>query len=113
MLCSLVAEKVKKSGKANKSDKHEASKQNDMEGHVEVSTANVDGTADVDEIPSVDEDCSKGMKSNSFTFEFHLRELFIVLHCQVAIHDEMCLMGKILITINSLNTHNEHRHLLI
>uniref|UniRef100_A0A0A9AKA9 Ribosomal RNA-processing protein 7 C-terminal domain-containing protein n=1 Tax=Arundo donax TaxID=35708 RepID=A0A0A9AKA9_ARUDO len=47
--------KVKKSRKANKTDKH-ASKKENLESHVEVDTANVD------EIPSVDEDCSRGMK---------------------------------------------------
>lgn len=48
--------KVKKSGKAKKTDKDASSKENNLEGNVEVSTANAD------EIPSVDEDCSRGMK---------------------------------------------------
>uniref|UniRef100_A0A0A8YDF0 Ribosomal RNA-processing protein 7 C-terminal domain-containing protein n=1 Tax=Arundo donax TaxID=35708 RepID=A0A0A8YDF0_ARUDO len=48
--------KVKKSGKANKTDDHASNKENNLERHVEVDTANVD------EIPSVDEDCSRGMK---------------------------------------------------
>ncbi|TVU28331.1 hypothetical protein EJB05_19846 [Eragrostis curvula] len=52
----IKTKKVKKSGKANKTDKHAASKENNLEMHVEVSTANVD------EIASVDEDCSRGMK---------------------------------------------------
>ncbi|XP_066319425.1 uncharacterized protein [Miscanthus floridulus] len=48
---------VKKSGKAKKKDKHASRKDNNnLERHVEVSTANSD------EIPSVDEDCSRGMK---------------------------------------------------
>ncbi|KAK3156056.1 hypothetical protein QOZ80_2AG0102220 [Eleusine coracana subsp. coracana] len=58
----IKTKKIKKSGKANKADKHAASKENNIESHVEVTTANVDGTEDVDEIPSVDEDCSRGMK---------------------------------------------------
>ncbi|KAJ1280847.1 hypothetical protein BS78_04G263500 [Paspalum vaginatum] len=48
--------KVKKSGKAKKIDKDASSKENDLERNVEVSTANAD------EIPSVDDDCSRGMK---------------------------------------------------
>lgn len=48
---------VKKPGKAKKKDKHASRKDNNnLERHVEVSTANAD------EIPSVDEDCSRGMK---------------------------------------------------
>ncbi|KAG0534307.1 hypothetical protein BDA96_04G268500 [Sorghum bicolor] len=49
---------VKKTGKAKKKDKHASCKDNNnnLERHVEVSTANAD------EIPSVDEDCSRGMK---------------------------------------------------
>ncbi|KAL6635057.1 hypothetical protein ACP70R_027728 [Stipagrostis hirtigluma subsp. patula] len=46
--------KVKKSEETNKIDRHASSKE--LDSHVEV------GTADVDEIPSVDEDCSRGMK---------------------------------------------------
>jgi len=58
-VCSLIAVEVKKSGKAKKKDKHASRKDNNnLERHVEVSTANSD------EIPSVDEDCSRGMKSN-------------------------------------------------
>lgn len=48
---------VKKSGKAKKKDKHASRKDNNnLEGHVDVSAANAD------EIPLVDEDCSRGMK---------------------------------------------------
>nr|CAB3450956.1 unnamed protein product [Digitaria exilis] len=46
---------VKRSGKA-KADKHASSKESNLEMHFEV------GTANADEISSVDEDCSKGMK---------------------------------------------------
>jgi len=46
---------LKKSNKA-KSNKYASSKDNNLERHVEVDTANTD------EIPSVDEDCSRGMK---------------------------------------------------
>nr|CAB3447805.1 unnamed protein product [Digitaria exilis] len=46
---------VKRSGKA-KADKHASSKESNLEMHFEV------GTANADEITSVDEDCSKGMK---------------------------------------------------
>lgn len=50
---------VKKSGKAKKKDKHASRKDNNnLEGHVDVSAANAD------EIPLVDEDCSRGLKSN-------------------------------------------------
>lgn len=48
--------KVKKSGENNKKDKHSSRKENKLERCVEVDTANVD------EIQSVDEDCSRGMK---------------------------------------------------
>ncbi|XP_062220186.1 uncharacterized protein LOC133919713 [Phragmites australis] len=48
--------KVKKSGKADNTDSHASSKENNLEKHVEI------GTANVDEIPSVDEDYSRGMK---------------------------------------------------
>ncbi|CAN6233615.1 unnamed protein product [Urochloa humidicola] len=47
---------VKRSGKAKKTDKHASSKENNLERHVEV------GTENAEEIPSVDEDCSRGMK---------------------------------------------------
>ncbi|KAG2653700.1 vicilin-like seed storage protein At2g18540 isoform X1 [Panicum virgatum] len=46
---------LKRFGKA-KTNKHASSKDNNLERHVEVDTANAD------EIPSVDEDCSRGMK---------------------------------------------------
>ncbi|XP_004953785.1 calponin homology domain-containing protein DDB_G0272472 isoform X1 [Setaria italica] len=45
-----------RSGKAKKTDKHASSKENNLERHVEV------GTANANEIPSVDEDSSRGMK---------------------------------------------------
>ncbi|KAL5207594.1 hypothetical protein ABZP36_032029 [Zizania latifolia] len=47
--------KVKKSGKSNK-DKHALDNENELERRVELDTANAD------EIQSVDEDCSSGMK---------------------------------------------------
>jgi ribosomal RNA-processing protein 7 len=55
--------KTKKSGKSSKKDKHESSRENKLDRHGEVDTANVD------EIQSVDEDCSRGMKSNCFSFQ--------------------------------------------
>ena len=61
----LTAEELKKSNKA-KSNKHASSKDNNLERHVEVDTANTD------EIPSVDEDCSRGMKSNMLLLSFNL-----------------------------------------
>jgi len=61
----LTAEELKKSNKA-KSNKHASSKDNNLERHVEVDTANTD------EIPSVDEDCSRGMKSNMLLLSFDL-----------------------------------------
>jgi hypothetical protein len=94
MLYSLVTEKVKKSGKAKKTDKHAASIENNMERHVEVSAANVDGTADVDEIPSVDEDCSRGMKSKIFSLLRSPQRYILASHYEVTILHEMCLMGK-------------------
>ncbi|XP_052141581.1 eukaryotic translation initiation factor 5B [Oryza glaberrima] len=48
--------KTKKSGKSSKKDKHESSRENKLDRHGEVDAANVD------EIQSVDEDCSRGMK---------------------------------------------------
>ncbi|KAL5211176.1 hypothetical protein ABZP36_022023 [Zizania latifolia] len=48
--------KVKKSGKSNKKDKHASDVENKLERCVELDTANVE------EIQSVDEDCSRGMK---------------------------------------------------
>lgn len=59
----LTAETVKRSGKA-KADKHASSKESNLEMHFEV------GTANADEISSVDEDCSKGMKSNILVLFF-------------------------------------------
>jgi ribosomal RNA-processing protein 7 len=59
----LTVEKTKKSGKSSKKDKHESSRENKLDRHGEVDTANVD------EIQSVDEDCSRGMKSNCFSFQ--------------------------------------------
>ena len=61
----MTAEELKRSGKA-KTNKHASSKDNNMEKHVEVDTANAD------EIPSVDEDCSREVKSNMFLLSFDL-----------------------------------------
>ncbi|CAL5054572.1 unnamed protein product [Urochloa decumbens] len=52
----IKKKEVKRSGKVKKTDRHASSKENNLEKHVEV------GTANAEEIPSVDEDCSKGMK---------------------------------------------------
>jgi hypothetical protein len=69
---SLTAEEVKRSGKAKKTDKHASSKENNLERHVEVSTANAD------EIPSVDEDSSRGMKSNILLLSFDLSDTILL-----------------------------------
>ena len=61
----LTAEELKKSNKV-KSNKHASSEDNNLERHVEVDTANTD------EIPSVGEDCSRGMKSNMLLLSFNL-----------------------------------------
>jgi len=61
----LTAEELKRFGKA-KTNKHASSKDNNLERHVEVDTANTD------EIPSVDKDCSRGMKSNMLLLSFNL-----------------------------------------
>ncbi|KAL6911414.1 hypothetical protein ACP4OV_000219 [Aristida adscensionis] len=55
--------KVKKSGEAKKTDGLASRKENTLKSHDEV------GTADVDEIPSVDEDCSRGMKKWILEYE--------------------------------------------
>uniref|UniRef100_A0A0D9VAG9 Ribosomal RNA-processing protein 7 C-terminal domain-containing protein n=1 Tax=Leersia perrieri TaxID=77586 RepID=A0A0D9VAG9_9ORYZ len=52
----IPSEKIKKSEKINKKDKHASNKEGKMSRLVEVDNANVD------EIESVDEDCSRGMK---------------------------------------------------
>ncbi|KAK1619652.1 hypothetical protein QYE76_025169 [Lolium multiflorum] len=56
--------KVKQSGEVNTTDMQVSIREDNLERHVEVDTADVVevDTADVDEIASVDEDCSRGMK---------------------------------------------------
>ncbi|KAG8072235.1 hypothetical protein GUJ93_ZPchr0006g40818 [Zizania palustris] len=51
-----LSQKVKKSGKGNKKDKNSSDKENKLEMCFELDTANVE------EIQSVDDDCSRGMK---------------------------------------------------
>ena len=64
---ALDAEKVKQSGEVNRTDMQVSVREDNLEEH------EVD-TADVDEIASVDEDCSRGMKSNVYTSGFYCRK---------------------------------------
>jgi hypothetical protein len=55
-------------------------REDNLEAHVEVDTA------DVDEIASVDEDCSRGMKSTVYTSDFYHRE--VIFHALFSFHNE-------------------------
>ena len=50
-------------------------REDNLERHVEVDTANVD------EIASIDEDCSMGMKSNGYTSRFLSPRSYIFRYC--------------------------------
>jgi hypothetical protein len=65
---------VKQSGEVNTTDMQVSIREDNLERHVEVDTADVVevDTADVDEIASVDEDCSRGMKSNATLINFFI-----------------------------------------